>query len=743
MLPRTRSRRRRVYARGPSPASARWPSIGVFVIAPYALLAMLLAIFPLPTGSFTPAGHLSGAPITPSAVTAHDLILNGVDPTELSLNWTPESPPCMVYHVEYSNTSSAGPWTLAKGDTVLSGNSSYVFSQIPGTTTWWHVTYERGTFHPRTECEGYELDNVSTVLQVTQPDASTLTGTEPTSSTIQLDWNNLAMYGGHVAFGSYGVYESINGTAFVPVALLTNESNRSYALTDILPRTPYSFYVSTTDLCPGCPGGSDPSSSVSNVKSFGPPSPLRAVVGVNRISADVGQPLAFTCLPEGGAFSPTYTYSWTFGDGAGAANQTPSHSYSSAGRFPAVCAVANATGTRATSSVNVTISSDPQVTSSGSPPSRTEVGEAVSFSMALTGGSGRNMVEWSGLPVGCGSVNGLNLTCVPSGAGLFNLTVAVTDSNLFTAVTHLPAWSVALGPTIVTFNVASTNLTLGQHLLLTVVATGGTAPLSYTYSGLPLGCAAPNAPRVDCVPNQTGQITVGVTVTDAVGVSTRSTVIVAIHAVATPTNKSASILEWVGVGLAAAMVALVAILLLVARRKGNLSGPLYPSVPGTPASSSVPPAGMGLRNSDAIPVPLPVGLPTEALAASSPPPEPRWLTETRRLLQQGENSEAVCWAFESVLAELSAKSPTPIPSSTTYRDFVVAGFGGELGQLPDLLDRLYRMYEPVRYGMEPPPDSHDLLQLLVQIIERPPFRDRLNPTAGTPTEVAPREVPVP
>ena len=47
----------------------------------------------------------------------------------------------------------------------------------------------------------------------------------------------------------------------------------------------------------------------------------------------------------------------------------------------------------------------------------------------LNGGSGGTVYTWSGLPLGCGAANASAITCTPTTAGTFVVTVYVVDSN--------------------------------------------------------------------------------------------------------------------------------------------------------------------------------------------------------------------------------------------------------------------------------------------------------------------------
>ncbi len=79
------------------------------------------------------------------------------------------------------------------------------------------------------------------------------------------------------------------------------------------------------------------------------------------------------------------------------------------------------------------------------------------------------------------------------------------------------------GPTISSFTVSTSTTTVGTSVTFTATATGGMAPLTYAYTGLPAGCSSANTSALTCTPTATGSFTVTVTVTDAMGRSTTAT----------------------------------------------------------------------------------------------------------------------------------------------------------------------------------------------------------------------------
>ncbi len=84
----------------------------------------------------------------------------------------------------------------------------------------------------------------------------------------------------------------------------------------------------------------------------------------------------------------------------------------------------------------------------------------------------------------------------------------------------------APGPpvTVSSFAAAPPSVDVGGTTAFDVVVSGGLAPLTYTYSGLPTGCLTANVSRLVCAPAQPGAYTVTIEVSDPEGASTNASV---------------------------------------------------------------------------------------------------------------------------------------------------------------------------------------------------------------------------
>src|SRR6266568_3599353 len=106
-------------------------------------------------------------------------------------------------------------------------------------------------------------------------------------------------------------------------------------------------------------------------------------------------------------------------------------------------------------------------------------------------------------------------------------TIPVNGQDVSKAITFS---AISAGPTISAFTVSASTITLGSSVTFATTATGGTAPLTYGYAGLPSGCSSVNASTLTCTPMATGSFSVTVTVTDSVGRSATATVPLIVNA---------------------------------------------------------------------------------------------------------------------------------------------------------------------------------------------------------------------
>ena len=209
-----------------------------------------------------------------------------------------------------------------------------------------------------------------------------------------------------------------------------------------------------------------------------------------------------------------------------------------AGHFNTTVTLSDSTGQTTTSmpvQVDVySVSGALMVGVSATPPSFA-LGGTTLLTATVSGGVSPYGYVWTNLPPGCASANVRVLSCTPTSPERTNVTVIVSDSD-----SHAGLRSVALdvwGPISLltgSLTASPSSLTLGGTTHLNATATGGQAPYAYAWTGLPTGCSAPSTAEADlvCTPTGTGHFNTTVTITDATGKTTQSTVDVDVNAMA-------------------------------------------------------------------------------------------------------------------------------------------------------------------------------------------------------------------
>jgi hypothetical protein len=150
-------------------------------------------------------------------------------------------------------------------------------------------------------------------------------------------------------------------------------------------------------------------------------------------------------------------------------------------------------------------------------PGTTTKGQPISITATGVTGKGPLSYAFLGTPVGCPSVNSTHLACSPASWGNFTVTVRVTDPRQgfgqTWATLHVNDF-LTVGP----LKVSPWNFVdLGEPIRFYSAPSGGTAPITYTFGGLPPGCASADAPNLTCAPSSLGRFQVTINATDARG----------------------------------------------------------------------------------------------------------------------------------------------------------------------------------------------------------------------------------
>jgi hypothetical protein len=108
--------------------------------------------------------------------------------------------------------------------------------------------------------------------------------------------------------------------------------------------------------------------------------------------------------------------------------------------------------------------------------------------------------------------------------------------------------------------------------------------------------------------------------------------------------------------------------------------------------------------------------------APPPPAEVPVLAEVRRRLESGESAGAILIGFETAMRDFQAAFGFEPPEFWTYPDIFRLGVRTDMGYAPVLLARLYRIYEPVRYGGVRNIPAGEIVETLRQFYDQAPLR---------------------
>lgn len=284
----------------------------------------------------------------------------------------------------------------------------------------------------------------------------------------------------------------------------------------------YRVNVNVTDSS-GLGAGAGPSTLV----VWGDPSTTTPLA--NRTSVDVGQPIGFSTVASGGNASwYTYTWSETYpATGCVLANASSITCVPTSAGSPYVVSVnvsdANGYSSPVSSSSGFTVYADLNFSTPAAKPGVVDAGGTLTLTSVENGGSGGATPQWLGLPTGCSSSGTLSVVCTPSGSGTSHVRVQGEDSNGFYSESAVLVLVVLPVLNLGALTDSRASADVGQEVDFSIAVSGGTGVYTYTWSGLPLGCAGGNLSTIDCVPAQPEAFDVQVSVSDTSGASATST----------------------------------------------------------------------------------------------------------------------------------------------------------------------------------------------------------------------------
>ncbi|MCI4336089.1 MAG: hypothetical protein L3K17_02690 [Thermoplasmata archaeon] len=231
---------------------------------------------------------------------------------------------------------------------------------------------------------------------------------------------------------------------------------------------------------------------------------------------DVGQTLTLYTNISGGTAPFTYGYVG-LPNGCSSANAsvvTCMPTALSTGPNVVTASVTDLFGWNASQQLTVTISIDPSISGATITPSPVDAGTSIEIQVNASGGTGQLTYSYTTPPPGCSVGNHSSITCIPSSPGTFTVTAIVTDAVGFSVSKPM---TVVVNPayTLVALNATPAAVDEGQNVTINLDAVGGTAPFTYTWTGLPTGCVGTaTSPSLTCAPRSTGTFTVAVSGAD-------------------------------------------------------------------------------------------------------------------------------------------------------------------------------------------------------------------------------------
>ncbi len=307
----------------------------------------------------------------------------------------------------------------------------------------------------------------------------------------------------------------------------------------------YSPYSYSWNLPQGCTGSNSPSVTCSPsiyglytvtltvTDATGRTSTPNVVLTVNRdpqvsftasrTSLDVGQPTTLSGRASAG--SGGYSWGWSgLPPGCSSTSQsfTCTPTGTGGGSNAAKLTVTDSDGGTGSYIVTLLVSTDPSVTKPAASPGSLDANQATTLSTTPSGGSVGDSFTWSGLPTGCSTSNVASISCTPTAAGNYSITVSVTDSNGWTTTSTALSLTIYRDPTVATPTASKWSVDMGQSISFSTGAYRGNGGYTYSWSGLPTGCSSSNSATISCTPTAAGQFSITSKVSDGNGYSTTS-----------------------------------------------------------------------------------------------------------------------------------------------------------------------------------------------------------------------------
>lgn len=215
-----------------------------------------------------------------------------------------------------------------------------------------------------------------------------------------------------------------------------------------------------------------------------PPPAISVSISTSQSTIDLGQSLTLTMNPSGGSGGNAYSWSGS-GSFGSSGSQSTSWSDGYTGTYTITGTVTDSDGTKASATVSLTVDGDPSISLSSSK-NPSDVGQAVDYSTAASGGSGTfssysyiiyDGTSTSDAQLASGGSSSASYTY--SSTGQFLVYYSVTDSNGYTVSTSLTQ-TVNSDPSV-TISSSQNPSDTGNTVEFSSTVSGGTPGYTYTW----------------------------------------------------------------------------------------------------------------------------------------------------------------------------------------------------------------------------------------------------------------------
>jgi hypothetical protein len=154
---------------------------------------------------------------------------------------------------------------------------------------------------------------------------------------------------------------------------------------------------------------------------------------LSRINVDLGQSIDLS-VPVSGGTSP-YIVTWNdLPSGCALTQSSGACVAGSTGNFSIAVTVTDSLGSIVHSSIaTLSVQSDPSIVTLDATPGQLGLGSSVQITGVFSGGVGPFSYNYTGLPGGCSPVDQPSLSCIPTAAGNYTVTLVMTDADGLTS----------------------------------------------------------------------------------------------------------------------------------------------------------------------------------------------------------------------------------------------------------------------------------------------------------------------